>query len=169
MKWTKTELLNLENNQLEFEETINFDVNAFDNIPSLNRVLEANVSGVGYFLNDDQFKFEIELDGIMECNCSITNELVEVPFETNSHEIFSFVNTEDIEVHVVKNGIVELLPIIYQLIALEVPLRVVKEGAIEYPKGDGWRILSEDEYQKSKEMKIDKRLAKLKEYKPKKN
>ena len=34
----------------------------------------------------------------------------------------------------------------------------------EYPSGDGWRIITEEEYQKSQEDRIDPRLAKLKDY-----
>ena len=44
-------------------------------------------------------------------------------------------------------------------------MHVVKEGIAKYPSGDGWRILSEDEYQKAKRSSIDPRLAKLREFK----
>ncbi len=168
MKWTKTELLNLQDQELEFNEKVEFDDSAFEKIASVHRVPEVYVSGVGYLSDKNCFEVDLEIEGVMECFCSITNELVEVPFETNSHEIFSFVETKDIEVHVVKNEIVELIPIIFQLITLEVPLRVVKEGNIDYPKGNGWRILSEREFEESKKDLIDPRLAKLKEFKTEK-
>ena len=48
---------------------------------------------------------------------------------------------------------------------MEVPLKVVKEGIKEYPKGDGWEVVKEEDYTKSKKDDIDPRLAKLKEFK----
>ncbi len=169
MKWTKSELLNTRGHEFEFEEQVQFDEHAFDKVSSLHHVEDVFVSGVGHLNDDGQFEVDIDIEGVLICFCSITNELVEVPFETNSHEIFSFVDTEDVEIHVVKNEIVELIPIIFQLILLEVPLRVVKEGEIDYPKGDGWRILSEQEFEESSKNQQDPRLAKFKEFKTEKN
>ena len=48
---------------------------------------------------------------------------------------------------------------------LEVPLQVTNASADDYPHGDGWRVITEEEYQKSQEKRIDPRLAKLKEFK----
>ena len=97
--------------------------------------------------------------------CSITLEDVEYDFHTKSLEVFSFDKTEDEDVHEVKGDVVELLPVIFQLILMEVPLKVVKEGIKEYPKGDGWEVVKEEDYTKSKNDDIDPRLAKLKEFK----
>ncbi|MFV0479524.1 MAG: YceD family protein [Anaerorhabdus sp.] len=166
MKWTKAQLLQHRDNAIEIDEFVQFQEIDFDREERLRGLKEVHVSGVGQFGHSmGTYEFDLDIAGVMICPCAITNELVEVPFETYSHEIFSFVDTEDIDVHVVKNEIIELLPVIFQLIALEVPLRVVKEGPIDYPKGDGWRILSEAEFEKSKEDQLDPRLAKLKEFK----
>jgi len=37
---------------------------------------------------------------------------------------------------------------------MEVPLKIVKEGLTQYPKGDGWEVVKEEDYikEKSKEM-----------------
>ena len=59
----------------------------------------------------------------------------------------------------------ELLPVVFQLILMEVPLKVVKEGIKEYPKGKDWEVVKEEDYQKEKRKEIDPRLAKLKEFK----
>lgn len=47
---------------------------------------------------------------------------------------------------------------------MEVPHKVVKEG-VEYPKGKGWEVVTEDDFNASKKNAIDPRLAKLKEFK----
>lgn len=165
MKWTKSELLNLQDKELFFEEEVQFEDQAFNKASSVHHVEDVFVSGVARFNEQGYFEVELDVEGVLVCFCSVTNELVEVPFETNSHEIFSFVDTEDIEIHVVKNEVVELAPIVFQLILLEVPLRVVKDGSIEYPQGDGWRIYSEKDFEESKKRQVDPRLAKLKDFK----
>lgn len=166
MKWTKAELLNLQDNQIEFDEIVQFDNQNFDKDDRLKGLKDVHVSGTGAFGHSrDTFEFDLAIDGIMICPCAITNELIEVPFETYSHEVFSFVDTDEIDVHVVKNEIIELIPVVFQLIHLEVPLKVVKEGLAEYPQGDGWRVMKEEDYEKSKASQIDPRLAKLKDFK----
>ena len=45
------------------------------------------------------------------------------------------------------------------------PPALVNGGKIEYPIGDGWRVLSEDMLKDLRRNEIDPRLAKLKEYK----
>ena len=49
------------------------------------------------------------------------------------------------------------------MILMEVPLKVVKEGLIEYPKGNGWEVVRESD--QVEERPIDPRLAKLKDFK----
>lgn len=49
---------------------------------------------------------------------------------------------------------------------MDIPLKVVKPGVIDYPKGDGWEVISEETYQKEKKRNIDPRLSILKDYKP---
>ena len=43
--------------------------------------------------------------------------------------------------------------------------RLLKEGIKEYPKGNGWEVIREEDYIKSKKDEIDPRLAKLREFK----
>ena len=96
--------------------------------------------------------------------CSISNEDVLVGFEGNTSETYSFSDTEVEDIRVVKNEVIDLSESVFQTILFEVPLRVVKEGLSEYPKGDGWEVLKESDYQ-NQEKPIDPRLAKLLEFK----
>ena len=107
----------------------------------------------------------MQVDGIMITNCAITNEEIDVPFDFDSHVIFSFTDSDDLDLIVVENDIIELIPVIFRLIKLEVPLKAVSSGNIEYPKGEGWRIISEEDILELKKQEIDPRLAKLKEFK----
>lgn len=99
--------------------------------------------------------------------CAITDEDVLVEFKTEDDPVFSFGKTDDEEAIEVKGDTVELMPVVYPLIMMEIPLKVVKPGLKDYPKGDGWEVLTEEEYLREKQSQIDPRLAKLRDYKPK--
>ena len=58
-----------------------------------------------------------------------------------------------------------MLPVIFQQILIEIPLKVVKPEIKEYPKGDGWKVIREEDLKAEKEREIDPRLAKLREFK----
>jgi len=111
------------------------------------------------------FDVYMQIEGVMITPCAITNEDIYIPFEFDSNVLFSFIDNEDVDVYLVENDTVELAPVIFQLINLEVPLKAIKSGNIEYPKGDGWAIISEQDLIESKKNQIDPRLAKLKEFK----
>ena len=62
-----------------------------------------------------------------------------------------------------KKDIVDLTPVVFENIMLEVPMRVVKEDANIKSEGKGWKILDSSTSEKDEEY-IDPRLAKLKDY-----
>lgn len=67
-------------------------------------------------------------------------------FHIESNVIFAFYKPQDDEeVIEVKKNIVDLTPVIFQEIMLEVPMRVVKEGASLKTQGHGWKVLSEED------------------------
>jgi uncharacterized protein len=104
----------------------------------------------------------------MTCPCDVTFEDVQIPFDSEADEIISFDrrDRDNMEVLQVEGEYLELLPVIFRQILLEVPIKVRKEGKIDYPEGDGWKVMDEATYQKEKEGRIDPRLAILKDYKP---
>ena len=127
---------------------------------------DVTVSGnVHYDTASERVFADLDIEGVMIVPCSITLEDVEYDFHTKSLEVFSFDKVDDEDVHEVKGDVVELLPVVFQLILMEVPLKVVKKGLKQYPKGDGWEVVKEEDYKKSKKKDIDPRLAKLKEFK----
>ena len=73
---------------------------------------------------------------------------------------------ENIEILQAEGEYIELLPIIFRQILVEVPITVVKPGVIDYPKGDGWEVMDEATYQKNKAGKVNPALAALKDYVP---
>ena len=96
---------------------------------------------------------------------AITGAQIAVPLETDSHEVYSFEETDEEDVRVVTDEVIDLLPAVIDAILLEVPISVTEVEEDAYPSGDGWRVISEAEYQESRKNRIDPRLAKLKEFK----
>ncbi len=96
---------------------------------------------------------------------SITGDLIEYPFSTDSNETYVLGETDEDDVRIVSDEVIDLTEAVVDDILLEVPLEVsdVQEG--EYPEGDGWKVYSEAEYQESRKDQIDPRLAKLKQFK----
>lgn len=96
--------------------------------------------------------------------CAVSLEDVDYPFEIDSTAIFAFYKPQDDEdVIEVKRDTVELTPVIFQEIMMDVPMRVVKDGATLKTKGNGWKVLNEEDEREDEDY-IDPRLAKLKDY-----
>lgn len=166
MKWSRLELLQAKHGTIVFEDTIDFEPAIFSKMHQIRGLRDVTVSGnIHYDESMERIFADLDIEGVMIVPCSITLEDVEYDFHTKSLEVFSFDKTDDEDVHEVKGDVVELLPVIFQLILMEVPLKIVKKGLRKYPKGDGWEVVKEEDYIKAKNDEIDPRLAKLKEFK----
>lgn len=164
MKWSKAELINQKDCDIIFHEAVTFDPESFAT-NYLRDLHEVEVSGNGHYDPALQrFEVDLEISGEMVVPCAVTLEDVVVPFEIASHEVFSFLPSKDEDVHFVKKEILELYPVIFQLILVEIPLKVVKDGNFTYPKGEGWEVIREEDYIRRSKDEIDPRLAKLKEF-----
>ncbi len=166
MKWTLADLLQSNSGNVSFDEDIEIDASAFANNSRINSVKDVHVNGHGY-LDEEENRFYVQLNvsGTMMVPDAITNEEIEYPFETDSDETYVFEEVDEDGVRFVTNEVIELLPAIIDDIMLEVPLQVTNASENDYPSGDGWRVITEEEYQKSQGQRIDPRLAKLKEFK----
>ncbi len=166
MKWTLADLLQSNSGNISFSEDVEIDSSEFAKNSRINSVKDVHVSGHGYLDEEEnQFYVQMNVSGTMLVPDAITNEEIEYPFETESDETYVFENVDEDGVRLVTNEVIELLPAIIDDIMLEVPLQVTNASEDEYPHGDGWRVITEEEYQKSQGQRIDPRLAKLKEFK----
>ena len=166
MKWSRAELLRAPNATISIDDSLSFEPAVFAKMHQIRGLQDVTVSGnIHYDTESERVLADLDISGVMIVPCSISLEDVEYEFHTKSLEVFSFDKTNDEDVHELKGDVVELLPVIFQLILMEVPLKVVKEGLKQYPKGDGWEVVKEEDYIKAKSDDIDPRLAKLKEFK----
>ncbi len=126
------------------------------------RRLEA-VEGVITFYYDYENDLHISYDlkGDMICPCAISLEDVEVPFELKDDENVVFDENE--EGFYIRDSL-DIENMVYYIVLPEVPIKVVKNEKIEYPRGDGWVFVTEEDLESSKKDEIDPRLQKLSEY-----
>lgn len=166
MKWTRAQLLQDEQN-VAFDEDVEIDDAVFAENTLINAAKDVHVDGTGYLDDEnDRFYVKMHVTGTMYCPDAITNEDVEVPFDTESSETYVFGDTvEDDSERVVTDEVIDLTDAVIDDILLEVPLQVTDTAEDEYPEGEGWKVYSEAEYQESRKDLDDPRLAKLKQFK----
>ena len=127
------------------------------NSTDIRRITPVKVSGY-VFNNDDEYELDINVKGTMILPCARTLKDVNYPFNIDINEIIG--ENDDNSLQIIQNRL-EIFPIIWQYILVDVPLRVLAPDAKEEPlQGNGWRLITEE----SNEEKIDPRLAKLKDY-----
>lgn len=167
MRYNRTDLLQLPDNHLLFDETITFEPDTYKKFPRIRKLRDIRTVGDGKYDPETQRLYlNLRVTGYVTVPCDITSEDVEIYIESEADEIFSFVKEEDVEIIPSNGEYIEVLPLVFQMIMMEIPIKVVKEGKIEYPKGDGWKVMDEKTYEFEKQNRIDPRLAILKDYKP---
>lgn len=161
MKWTIHQLHQLQAKGLAIEETV--DVSDLKQIDKLIRdISPVHVEGRAD-IGATKFTFHLTIEGTMVLPCSRTLVDVSYPFTIQTTETF-FLNDYDVnpdeDTHLVQGDSIDLLPIVKELVLLEIPMQVFAEEPSEggAPQaGVGWEVITEEQ---SKE-KIDPRLAGL--------
>ncbi|MDD3383291.1 MAG: YceD family protein [Bacilli bacterium] len=169
MKWTLSWLNQNAQPSFTFDERIVYDDKLIKSNKKLLGLKDVRIFGNGYFESEEeQVKLDFKITGIMIVPCAMSLEPVDYPFSIEYEDYFSF----DEELHdtqelsVVKGGELDIISLVWELISVSVPLKVVKKGAKLPNSGENWRFVSEDELAISKKSKqqIDPRLEKLKDY-----
>ena len=123
----------------------------------IKRISPVKVNGFIYD-NEEEFSIEITVTGNMVLECCRTLKEVNTPFNIDINEVID--ENSDNSLEIIQNSL-DIFPIIWQNILLEVPLRVLHPDSDEMPtRGDGWHLITEDD----KNEVIDPRLAKLSEF-----
>lgn len=167
MKWTIPQILKIANTTIEFEEWLDFSevVKQHKQLRDLSRV---HVYGTGRVEGNSKIHFNINITGEMTLGCAVTLEDVVVPFNISDDEIFVLNDKVESDEYLKPFGqTIDLTPVVWAMILLEIPIRVVSDKAKKLPgKGKGWQVISNDEYNQKidelqKEKDIDPRLSKL--------
>ncbi len=123
----------------------------------IRRISPVKVEGY-IFNNEEEYELHITIKGTMILPCARTLKDVEYPFSSEIDEIIGENDDNSLEIN---QNRLDIFPIVWQNILVDVPLRVLAPDASDEPvEGDGWRLITED----TNEEVIDPRLAKLKDY-----
>jgi uncharacterized protein len=169
MKYSQRDLLQLPGHHLHFDAPVAFSPELFRDTPRLTRLDDVRAEGDGEYDSQMQrLELHLHVTGRMTCPSDVTGKAVTFPFDSEADETISF-NTQDAgdyEILSVEGSELDLVPVIFRQILLEIPIKIKEEGPIDYPKGDGWEVMDEATYEKQRASRIDPRLAALKDYKP---
>lgn len=152
-----TKLKNSMQMTIDINEEINFNK---EDIKAADMLDLTSVKVVGQISKDslDNYNVILNVTGKMVLPCAVTLKPVDYPFNINIDETFS----EDAEEmsKKIKNfeNTIDILPIVWENILMEIPMRVVSpEASLEKMEGDGWKVITEDS------QNINPELAKLKD------
>ena len=132
-----------QNKNYQIEDDIDFSNVTFDptHIRGISNT-HVTVTGNDY---DDYLVLNIKIKADVIGVCSYTLEDIPLKVDISTSLSFSFLEDDEDVIHI-DSPIFELDQYILDQIVAEVPLTLVKKGAKLPSSGDGYRVLSEDEY-----------------------
>lgn len=161
MKWKINQLQKYQSKEFRFDEYVNAD-EIMEIDKSIRAVSPIHVTGWAD-IRSLEISFHMSIKGHLTLPCSRTLVDVKYPIDVDTIETFllngSIYEREE-EVHQVKGDVIDLTPIINEILLLEIPMQVfakdrTEEGAPQ--SGTGWEVIHEQE----KKDKVDPRLAGL--------
>ena len=142
-----TKLQNRSVNELNYSDTITIDKSMYENT-DIRNLSDVKVNAHIKRVTDSSYNMSLIIDGVMTLPCSVTLKDVLYPFHIETEvKISNDDDDENLEeyVKIIQNSI-DILPIIWQNIALEIPLKVVSDDVSDTPtSGDGWKLVSLDD------------------------
>ena len=125
-----------------------------DDIRDISKVkVSGNITNDGYMIS-----LNLNIKCVLTLICSISLKDVKYEIDTDIEEEISEENDENMKI---LNNSIDLLPIIWQNILMEIPIKVVSPDIEEKNiYGDGWKFITDEEEDKE----IDPRLSKLKDF-----
>ena len=153
-----TQLITNQKNILDINELTDFDASYLEHT-DIRKLSNVKVIGTIKKIDTDLYNLSLAVSGIMILPCAITLEDVNFPISLEINEILTN-NPSDTEEYLqISNNSIDILPILWQNIVLEVPLRVVSKDAYKKKQqGEGWELITDE-----KKNKIDPRFDKLKD------
>ena len=139
-----TKLQNRKTNELSYSDDVTIDESLYKetDIRSLSPV---NVTIYIHRVTDSEYQMDMQIKGTMILPCSLTLKDVSYPFDIKTEVKLSNDNENDDECVKINQNYIDIIPIIWQNIVLEIPLKVVSEDISDsITSGDGWKLIRED-------------------------
>lgn len=170
MKWAIHQLSKYRHDGMPIDEFVQLD-EVMERNPDIRKISPVHVKGHCTF-GAAQMTCHFHLTGTLTLPCARTWEDVEYPIDIETVELFSWSDVHkdnDEDIHFVEGGVIDVNPVLEELIEVEVPLQVFKEDASHHPHtgGKDWSYLTDEELSAKKEnepKKSDPRLADLAKY-----
>ena len=138
---------------ININELLTIDPELYKNT-SIKTLKPVKVDGKIFYNISDEIELDLDVSGTMVLEDSITLEPIDFPYSININEIVSEANEDIKEYYQNSKNILDIMPILWQNIVLEVPISITKEKDAHL-SGEGWELNNEEEN------KIDPRLAEL--------
>ncbi len=124
------------------------------NILKLNNLL---IDGTIELYNNKEYYLDIVLSGTMVLPCAMTLKPVNHDFEVNiCGDIMNMLKEIDEKVEKIENTI-DIFPILWENILMEIPLRVVSDESKDMSlSGNGWRLITEQEEKTNTNPELEK-------------
>ena len=168
MRWQIAKLIKESTKSIEIDECIDFST-VVERNPDVRRISKVNIAGdADVRFSERKAIFRLSIKGEMTLGCAISLDDVVCPIDIDAEFVFvwdSAYYDEANEEHLINGDVIELAPMIWQEIFLQIPLRVVKDGAYDVLKEQGIEVESEEDYLNRESDKIDPRLAVLSQLK----
>ena len=101
----------------------------------------------------DELHLDLIASGTMVIPCAITLKPVDYPFSISIQGTLEELLDEITEKTTNYQNSLDILPIIWENILMEIPMRVVSEDAKDVElKGDGWRLITGNEEEENSEL-----------------
>ena len=133
--------------QIEINEIYSFSKDSLEktDIISLDNV---DINGSIYKNALDDLCINLNFEGVMVLPCAVTLEPVDYKFKVEIDDTLENVMEEIDENYKKIENSIDILPIIWENILMEMPMRVVSEKAYDAKlSGDGWKFITEDSHE----------------------
>lgn len=169
MKWSIHQLSKYRQTGMPIDANVQLD-DVMERNQDIRQISPVHVKGQCTF-GASQMTCHLTISGVMILPCARTWEDVEYPFNIETVEIFSWVDEEqrdhDSDIHYADGDVIDMKPVLEELVLLEVPMQVFKENTEgQMQGGKNWTYSTDDEKlaKENDEPKLDPRLAALAKY-----
>lgn len=144
-----------EGKTLHLEDSIDFSkVEYSRNIVSEIKTCNVKIDVANY---GEIIHMTVNVSSDVVVKCAYSNEDVNYKVNAKEELDFSFDIDDDEEIIHLENPQIEMDELIFSMILVSIPKRVIKKGAKRPESGNGYRVLTEEELLKEKESKKDSR------------
>ncbi len=140
-----TRLINNYIEEIAIKQSLKFESSFIQNT-EIKEISDIGVDGFIRCTTEDLYDFNVTITGEMVLLCSITLEDVIYPLNIQINEILTINDTVDEKYIKIINNRLDIMPIIWQNIVMEIPLKVIGPNAYKARnEGTGWRLITDEE------------------------